>query len=892
MLQRLFVFFFLSGFSALIYEVAWVRELALILGNTAQATSVVLAVFMGGLALGAYLGGRYADKSSHEPLAIYGSLELSISVVALLISKALMSADLLYLWMLHSLGMGDSGIVVVRLIMAIGLLLIPTMLMGATLPVLVKYLERYQLPSRMFSLLYGLNTLGATAGSMFACFVGFAYIGIQGTLNFAAAINMGVGLLSLVMSRKATAPNDSSEASAEGEPEAKMLAASGQAVAPVKSVDPVQFADPVQSVDPVQAVEPAPTRSPSHSVEMSFQILCSISFLTGFTALSYEVLWTRILRSYLTSLTYSFTIMVSMFLLGLAIGSFIYERFLAKNIAKTQNQYLNFAAFQYLAALACACSLPFFPYCSREAKLLISFAAQSISALHSALLQQLCYMALVSIPTILCPAILIGVLFPMIGTLASSRNKGGSTAVGTVYAFNTIGCVFGSLVCGLFLMPYIGSTTTFQWIVVASTITGALALLFAPNLALPKRLLVTVLPLAFSAYFLSLHFRSNIPHDAVLLAEGEDTTGIMRILDLPKSDGTMLELNGSSLACTTPANRRYMRLLAHLPMLLHKDPEKVLLGCFGTGTTAGAVSLYPELKQFDVVDLSKMVLDSAPYFSKTNYDVLKNPKVSVHVNDVRTFLLSTDNSYDVITFEPPPPTYAGIVSLYTEEFYQLVDKRLNQNGLMCQWIPMHSQSAELWKMMIASARSVFPYVSIWIPNTEEALLLASKEPVNADFARMEERIEASPKLKESLADAGFDNAMSIMSTFVMAGKTLDDFLKNSLSISDNYPRLEFYLPYAGARYPQLYPETVGRPSLLEFVQANKNAKGFDEKEFAKNWQANHLLRMVQETPLNDHAEADKLIDEAHNLLPENRWFTHVFKRRQVVYPSPAPNFSN
>ncbi len=854
----IFLFFFLSGLSALIFEVTWVRELGLTLGNTAQATSTVLAVFMGGLALGAFFGGRFAEKTQHKALAVYGLLELCAGVVGLLVSMALQECSSFYLWLYHSLSLGAETMAAARLIVSVCILTVPTILMGATLPVLVKYLEEYKLSSRMFSLLYGMNTLGASAGGLLACFLGFPFIGLQGTVQCAASLNVLIGMFSILIWRRSPAGGKAGEELSAGSSFKEASGSAGGTVATPEGMSDRRF--------------PA--------------ILYTIAFLTGFTALSYEVLWTRILRFYLTSLTYSFSIMVSTFLLGLAIGSFIYERQVLRGSIAVKRPYLFFAATQAFAALSCAASLILFSFNSKLILHLLNMAAPLAPALQKGmLLHQLLYIFLVSSTTILLPSIFVGMLFPLIGTLSASEKTNAAKNVGTAYALNTIGCVCGSLLCGLLLMPAIGSKAAFQWIVLLSTITAALAALSSESKSRAIKWSIAAVPVLLASLFLTQHFRSGTMPGARILAEGEDGSGYMRVIELPQQTGVMLEINGSSLAGTSPKNLRYMRSLAHLPLLLHKNPKTAMVACFGTGTTCGAASLHGSLNELDIVEISKMVLGAAPYFDKTNYSVLKRPRVKVFVNDARNHLLQNDTKYDVITFEPPPPTEAGIVNLYTEEFYALASNKLNEDGLLCQWIPMHQVSGEVWKMMIASARAVFPNVSIWLPNSKEAILLASKQPLHIDLEQMQKRIDDSEELKSSLDAIGMDNAMAILSTYVASGEALDAYLKDSLSLTDNYPRLEFYLPFAGPSPGELQAESIGNTDVKQFATVLSHAKGFNADEFWKNWTAIHLLRLVENTTPASRADADKYIDQAVGLLPGNKWLQYVNKRRGVVYPN-------
>ena len=491
------------------------------------------------------------------------------------------------------------------------------------------------------------------------------------------------------------------------------------------------------------------------------------------------------------------------------------------------------------------------------------------------------FMLVVSLVSIFLPAIFIGMLFPMIGTLAVFRKQHAASNVGLIYAVNTVGCIIGSLTCGLILMPTIGSFAALQWIVRLSTLTGILACCYAEKISPKLKAALLILPAFLAMAYSSAPIRDILPKGTSLLAHGEDTTGMMKVVLIPRDQEIQLVLNGNCLAASSPISCRYMRLLGNLPLLLHKKPENVLVGCFGTGTTCGAVALDPSVKHVDLVELSNMVLSVSPLFRKTNYDVLLNPKVSVHVNDVRNFLLTTKQKYDVVTFEPPPPTEAGVVNLYTEEFYQLLSQRINPDGIICQWIPMHQESSKLWKMMISAARSVFPYVSVWLPDNKEAVLIASAQPITMDFARMQDRLKSAPILQSSLQDVGLGSPMALLSTYIGSGEDLDKFIDNSLPITDNFPRLEFFLSYAGIPATELEVEKMGHADLLRLVAENRKQKGFDEAEFWKQWQAVHLLRQIESAGSNQ--QADQCIDLARTLVPGSKWLEYVDSHRDRFY---------
>jgi len=243
----------------------------------------------------------------------------------------------------------------------------------------------------------------------------------------------------------------------------------------------------------------------------------------------------------------------------------------------------------------------------------------------------------------------------------------------------------------------------------------------------------------------------------------------------------------------------------------------------------------------DIVELSPMVLKVGHQFAASNLNVLNAQKVSAYANDGRNFLLCSKNKYDVITLEPPPLTEAGVVSLYSTEFYQILKRHLNPGGVVCQWVPLFYESSTLWKMMVQSVRQTFPQVSVWVPNQEEAILLASENPLEIDAPKMQAKIDASPKLKKLLSEVGFDDAYSMLGTFVVAGPQLDQYVGNVRPITDDRPQMEFYLPYMG---PQASSTDLERAagSPLKCMQQSLKLIDTEENALEINFEKTHEIR--------------------------------------------------
>ncbi|MBY0552175.1 MAG: fused MFS/spermidine synthase [Candidatus Obscuribacterales bacterium] len=818
---------FFSGISALIYEITWLRVMGFTLGSSAIATSLALAVFLLGLALGAYVGGRLADKYPATPLRLYGVVELSIGISAVVLTPLLMKLPEMLLAMepLSRTDLTTSAF----LIGAISCIVLvpPTMLMGATLPIVLKQVSLHAPAQKIFGLIYGLNTLGAVFGSLIAAFIGFSYLGLSGTVMLAALINAVIGLANLLLPRK-------------------VLEQASSAPEPAGSAD----ADTVGICD--RKYFPLGT-------------ITLLAFSSGYLSLTLEVVWVRMLRFYNGSLTYSFTVMIATFLLSLALGSIIYEKLIFGKDKTVSDQILRFVRVQHLAGIACAGSLIGIPIVG----VLKGYSLIPGGIIFFEPVKGLAELAITSAVCIVVPATLIGILFPVLGALSSMAHQKMASRVGVVYAANTLGCVCGSILTGLVFVPVIGSYDSFQLALLFAIVCSSIAVWSLEALDKRRRVLMAVVPVVLAAaffLFVKIPFSSFIhfPPPQKLLFYGEDTTGTVFVVDYPQIDAKQLTVNGSCLATTVLPSRRYMRLLGHLPMLLHRNPKNVMIACFGTGTTCGAVGVHPTLESLQIVELSPLVIKNARFFADSNHRVLENPKVRVNLGDARHFLLKSDNVFDVISMEPPPPADAGMVNLYTTEFYSLVNRRLSKEGIFGQWVPMHEQPETVWKMMVASACKVFPHVTVWLPNSGEALLMASKSPIEFDADVVRSRMK-NPEVSASLSDVGIDSAEDLLACSVFGDEPLRSYLSNSPDVTDDRPTLEFFLPYLG--------EFLSDRKLLSFRndQTAIVLKGeINQKDYERS-------REALSVSLTGNGDKKKMYAKLDELKPGNKWFAFLKK---------------
>lgn len=880
--RLLFCLLFFSGASALIYEVAWVRMLALAVGSTTQAASCVIAAFLGGLALGGVLAGKLGARIRKRHLLIYGILELSIAVAAPAVSFLLHDAPSIFVSMSRSMPESSVGLTAARLLLSSILLLPPTILMGMTLPIVVALLSKlFERPAHFFSLLYGSNTLGAVVGTLVAAYLGFPFLGVSGTIFLAAGLNLTVALTAITcgltgMGRSSSAaaasstesglrisgPNTNSRASAAVEQDADASTVAGPAIDPVSGTAAPPGAGANAGLDTTTKT----SIRPDTISRFSLRSLCLVAAFLGLTSLSYEVLWIRLIKAFMTSSTYAFTSMVSTFLLGLVIGSFIYNRKLtsAPRFCDDLGAQLKMLALsQYGAGITTVVGVLLLP-----AILVVEALWPWLSTTYA--LPSSAWLVLefvMSFALLIVPASFIGLTFPLIGGLAASHSKSVAEAVGDVYAANTAGCIIGSLMCGLLLIPTIGSQYAMSCII-ALTIATALFIDYRLGSgSLSRRGMLVALLLIILAFVVPNHYVERMYASMTkgeLLSAREDAIG--RATTVKYRSGKRLIVNGTMYSGDTVQAMRYMRSLAHLPVLLNPAPKTALVVCFGIGTTAGAVAKHDEIEHLDICEISPAVLAGADQFTATNDGVVHKAKVSCLLEDGRNYLLRTNKKYDVISFEPPPPCEAGVVNLYSREFYELCRRHLNPGGILCQWAPMHNESSVLWKMMVKTMADVFPYTTVWLPNSLEAITLGCDRPLVIDPQLMRARIDAQPAVKASLAEVGLSDPYSIASTYYFGPASFSKYLSNLQPITDDHPALEFFLPYSGR---SLYPcdldaadphEVLSHHAPIDerTMEANAHAMSEVRKGATAAWQG-------------DAAQAQAHAANAHRLVPDNQY---------------------
>jgi spermidine synthase len=769
---------FLSGFAGLMHEIVWARLLVNLIGNTAHAQAVVLTVFMGGLALGAVLFGRRSDRG-RAPLRIYVALEVLIGVYCLLLPM-----------IVHAAGVGYDALAAqwfesielkfaLRFALAILVVLLPALLMGGTLPVLARHLvEEVSQTRRQVALLYALNNLGAVLGAGVAGFWTLPSWGIFPSLAVASALNFAAAALVWSLANQPAAP---------------------QAV-------------PVPD-RPAEAL-------PAYGADQ-FRLTLFALALSGFAAMGYEVVFTRIIALSFGSSAYSFTVMLMAFITGIGVGSALLTR------RRIERPLWLFGASQIavvISLLAATVIVTRLPYWIA----LLRIDLVNLSSGYA--LYQVGKAALILF-VLLIPTACIGFGFPLVAQIQARALSDVGSNVGSTYAWNTVGNVLGVLATSLVLIPAaaLGIRGAFEVLVGLNLLAAVLVLWMAreqlPAMrigALAAGLLACALyvpfgrgwpdPINRAGNHLRLH--EGPPKDApaatkaahpsasfanwkkefvlrpedwqqFFLEEEADTT----VLACARLREALLFVNGKGDASTGINDMITQLLLGHLPMLMEPDAKQVLVIGLGSGVTAGSAMLHG-VQSMDVVEISSGVLHAEKLFSRFNHQILQNPKVRVWRDDARTFLRTVPKKYDVIISEPSNPWIAGVGNLFTQEFFEDGRDRLNPGGLMCIWFHQYEQSDEAVKLVLRTVDSVFPHVSMFLSYYGDVIALASMEPLAPDFARMEASFNRR-EVRQDLVRIGVFNLAQVLTHHAISPKRFHALAGEGPLNRDLHQRLEY-----------------------------------------------------------------------------------------------------
>jgi spermidine synthase len=789
----IYLLFFLSGLSGLIYQVVWVRVFGNVFGNTVYSASIVIAVFMLGLGVGSYLVGAWADRRyARHPdtlLRAYGHVEIVIAAMGFGIAVALPHLGTVSALVSSYVRDGSgwyvlsTGSYFARAAIAVALLTPITLLMGGTLTLLIRHLVRNDLAIGGWRIaeLYGVNTLGAATGAVLTDFVLVPAWGLWSTQLVAVGLNVLAGTGAWFLARRLPVPVrlKPDTTTAKGK-----LARVPRAVrSAVRSVR--------LQPDPEQ-----PDRGAINGGTRAVALTSLALMLSGLAALGMEILWFRHFTILLGGFRAVFSLLLTLILLGIGLGSLVGGA--VHRRTGRPAEWLMLAQGLFVAST------------------LYGFAAADVEPINTVVagtgaLAELWFNARPMLAEVALPALLMGFAFPLANALIQRAETTVGRRAGILYLANTAGAVAGSLAAGFVLLPAAGlqlSTTILMSVAAVSIVplyfaAGLRAVTAPARETRPQYARACIASLAIAGVSLGLWLR--VPADHVTMrALGAPrnnerrlvvSDGLTELISVAEAPGTgrTLYTNGHAMSSTLPLSQRYMRGLAHLPLLSIERPTDVLVIGFGVGNTTHAATLHPSVERVELADLSRDILAHASYFEDANGGVLADPKVAIHINDGRQHLqMRPPGTYDLIVLEPPPIAYAGVGALYSREFYALARGRLKPSGYVSQWLPAYQVPPDDALSLVRAFVDVFPQAVLLSGAGSDLVLLgtaADRLAIDPDhIARV---LAESPALRADLERVSLGAVHEIVGTFVGSARTLAEATRGVPAAVDDRPLQEY-----------------------------------------------------------------------------------------------------
>ncbi len=762
MYRPIYLVFFLSGCVALMFEALWFRQAGLAFGNSMWSATLVLSGFMGGLALGNGLMIRFGRKLA-RPVFVYVVLEVLIAGVGLVIVLVLPGIGT-WLSPLFGLFMESPALLnFLRLAIAFIILMIPATAMGATLPVLVEALSRKDGNyGRVLGQLYGWNTLGATVGVLATELYFVRWLGIHGAGITAALVSLLAVLIALRIR---------------------------------KSLDQDHMAEPdTGKQDPY-----------SHGNPITFggkRILIAAS-IAGAVMLGLEVIWFRFLLLFQPGTSLIFAIMLATVLCGIATGGVFTAWLYSWKVPI--HRHLRLSAC--LSAVLIAVSYSIFPWV--QSLLLRDFGTMGMQ--RGFVIAAIILMLPVSMAS--------GAIFTMLGRALKEEMGNGTRTTAWLTLANTSGAMLGSLVAGFALLPMLGIEKS---LFIMILLYGLMALLIPrSSLDSGRRNLTWSLPAitlfvvsviiypfgSMSDTFLGRGLSERFPDTTVsAVREGLTETAVyLEYQKLGQPYFYRLLTNSYSMSSTDEHSSRYMKLFVYLPVAIRPNPKNALLISYGVGNTARALTETNSLTSIDIVDISGDILElSEVVYPDPVINPVNDERVNIHIEDGRFFLQVTEQKYDLITAEPPPPTVAGVVNLYTQEYFGLIHYRLAPGGITSYWLPGHSLEEKATKAIIKAFCNVFEDCSLWAGAGLDWILLGSRDAPGPTAIEAFSSQWKNPSVADELRAIGVENPAQIGALFMADAENLKQVTQDTQPVVDAFP-YRILLPYSGSReFPPLY----------------------------------------------------------------------------------------
>ena len=768
--------FLLSGAAALIYQIVWVKKLTLVFGVTLYSTSAVITTFMAGLAFGSLYFGRVVDRWK-RPLVLFALLELGIAAFALVFPAIVDLLRQIYVVFYGPFGDSPHVMTLVRFVMAFLVLIVPTSLMGGTLPVITRaYVVRGRQLGRGLAGLYSANNIGAFAGCVAAGYLFLEWLGPGGTLKLAAGMNLAVAVVSLGVARYMGTQQDVQARPTTDEP----------------------------TEQPVALTQPRPLSGP---VKVALWVFA----LEGVASLVYQMAWMRMLVFFVRSDIYGVTAVVATFLVGLSLGAFMCKRW----VDRLRNPYRALGIIEFGIGLTALATIPLLPFLLSIHQSTWSWAA----ALHAAgpgggrtfLAAVSAANFAVTFLVIIVPTAFMGATLPVVSKIYVAERDRLGRKIGVLGCLDTVGSIFGAFAGGFLLIPLLGIQRTIIGTVLLNFALAGWVFLVDPiarrTVGKPIGVAVTAGAILVGLGFLTVQPTPLIKYSDLMM--NQPTLELVQYEEDQIASVSVLERLGFArelvvdhdvVGGTFRHDRPSHEVVLHVPLLMHPEPKRALIVGLGLGMSVGACLAHDV--EVDVVELSPSVVRVNRQFDACfeqyikehgGRSVLEDARVNVRVEDGRNFVLGTAERYDVIHVGGfHPHTSSGAAGFYTVEFYQDCRRILTPDGVFTQWLPVHGISAEDFKMILRSFRAGFPHSSVWYKYTGDFCMLAGTvNPLEIDFQRFERGMDR-PQVLKHLGRCNVEEVWDLLDFFCFDGEGIDAAVGSGPLHTDEHPYLEYH----------------------------------------------------------------------------------------------------
>jgi spermidine synthase len=823
----LMILFFFSGFSALVYQIIWFRKFSLVFGVDVFALATVLSAFMGGLALGNFVFGRLADKLPNT-LQLFALLEFGIGIFALAFPVLFNGLTSVYAHLYHVFSPPFYEAQIMRFLLAFFLLLVPTTLMGGTLPVLSKFTVKtiHNLGWNVGAL-YFANNLGALLGCFMAGFFLIVHLGLSGSLILAASINLGNACVVFSLQKWLNKNQDS--------------------VAEKKATDDGSIG--IQD-------------SYSYPAWLIRLVLWCFA-IEGFAALAYEVFWTRILLGFSYDKgVYFTTVIIMSFIFGLALGSILVARWIdhQKKLIKI------FGLVEFFIGLFSILILPLFSFIAQWlVRSRFSYGEDWWRTLGS---EYLAFFAAMIIPTTL-----MGMTFPIVSKICTPYLKNLGRRIGWIGSLDTVGSILGSFVAGFILIPALGVVTASVLVALLNLIIGIFFIMSNPQEQIKNRLVTS--GVCFLAILISLAFvpkkhyfkywqTSNAGDRLLFYKEGASAT-----VAVPQHpDGIkVLAIDGAVTAFAEYGDIRVHKMLGYLPFLLRPQSQNSLVIGLGMGITAESLVQPHPMSQVRCVELCPEVADAAEKcFAQENKNILHNAQLDLVFDDGRSHLMITTQKYDIITSNAIHVRHSG--NIYTQDFYSLCREKLSPSGVMCQWMSTNWITRSEFKSLLQSFILVFPHSYLWCVNPGHILLIGSVAPVQIDFQKFSDHFIQN-KVKNDLSEVHLDNPYTFLSQYVCDINRLSEYVNATPPHTDDKPIVEYSRVVSKAQNPDIIEDIIDfKVTVPDFI-TNIDSVQVEQLKRYNHAESCYLRAMLSHFYPDRGSDAVRLLRDAIASVPDD-----------------------